>query len=381
MLLRIKLENLLSFGPDSPALELENLNILIGPNASGKSNLIEAISLLRATPMSAASRMDMRTVIGQGGGVAEWKWKNPDYLSGGPLTLTPPPNSEFWPSVDVLVKQPEGTPPLGHFFSFTAWPDGFRVLEERVTAAALPVHAPENLLPTGGSILAAIRGPDRFPEYSALTDFYERITIYREWVFGRRSVCREPQQADARNDRLEEDFSNLSLYLSRLSRTPKARAAIVNGLRDLYEGVTDFHIHTEGGTVQTLFYEGNVSVPARRLSDGTLHYLCLLAILCDPNPPPLICLEEPELGLHPDILPKVADLLLEASERTQLIVTTHSDVLVDAMTERPEAIVTCEKIDGQTHMRRLSRDELTPWVHKYRLGELWSRGYIGANRW
>ena len=49
----------------------------------------------------------------------------------------------------------------------------------------------------------------------------------------------------------------------------------------------------------------------------------------------LVCIEEPELGLHPDILPPLAKLLLEASERCQLIVTTHSDVLVDALTESP----------------------------------------------
>ena len=70
-------------------------------------------------------------------------------------------------------------------------------------------------------------------------------------------------------------------------------------------------------------------------------YLCLLAILCDPKPPPLIGLEEPELGLHPDLLPKVADLLVSAAQRTQLIVTTHSDILVDALTERPDALVIC----------------------------------------
>lgn len=99
----------------------------------------------------------------------------------------------------------------------------------------------------------------------------------------------------------------------------------------------------EGGTVQVFFTEGEFVIPATRLSDGTLRYLCLLAILCDPDPPPLICIEEPELGLHPDVLPKLADHLLAASKYTQLIVTTHSDVLVDAMSETPESIVVCEK--------------------------------------
>jgi len=93
LLLRIKSENLLSFGPDTAPLELQNLNILIGPNAAGKSNLIEALSLIRATPVSAASsNMDLRGVVRRGGGVNEWVWK------GGKGELT---------SIDVVVNNPK----------------------------------------------------------------------------------------------------------------------------------------------------------------------------------------------------------------------------------------------------------------------------------
>jgi predicted ATPase len=152
-------------------------------------------------------------------------------------------------------------------------------------------------------------------------------------------------------------------------------------LKDLYDGITDFETFGEGGSVQVFLSEGDFSIPATRVSNGTLRYLCLLAILCDPTPPPLICIEEPELGLHPDILPKLADLLVAASERTQLIVTTHSDILVDALTERPEAVVVCEKHDGQTQMRRLDKKDLAAWLEEYRLGQLWLKGKLGGTRW
>jgi predicted ATPase len=62
-----------------------------------------------------------------------------------------------------------------------------------------------------------------------------------------------------------------------------------------------------------------------------------------PDPPSLICIEEPELGMHPDSLSILAALLKEASERTRLIVTIHSDVLVDAFSDEPENVVVCEK--------------------------------------
>jgi predicted ATPase len=72
-------------------------------------------------------------------------------------------------------------------------------------------------------------------------------------------------------------------------------------------------------------------ISAYRLSAGTLKFLCLMAILLHPEPPPLICIEEPELGLHPDAMSVVADALREASGRCQVIVTTHSEALVSAL--------------------------------------------------
>lgn len=72
---------------------------------------------------------------------------------------------------------------------------------------------------------------------------------------------------------------------------------------------------------------------------------------------------------------------MEASQRTQLIVTTHSDILVDAMTERPETVLVCDKHQGQTQIQRLSADDLGVWLEKFRLGELWTRGEIGGTRW
>jgi predicted ATPase len=394
LLRQIKLGNLLSFGPDTPALELENLNVFIGPNAAGKSNLIEALALLRATPVppQTTSNADVRGVVRRGGGAAEWLWKGAKGRAA---------------SVELVVSNPKGKQPLRHFFAFDGDAQGFRVRDERVeNETAYPNqsevyfyyrfqggHPVINTIAQGErrlaqetvsqelSILAQRRDPELYPEITYLAETYEKWRIYREWAFGRNTVFREPQKADMRNDRLEEDFSNLGLFLSRLRKTPKAKKAILDGLKDLYDGLTDFEPIVEGGSVQVFFSEGDFSIPATRLSDGTLRYLCLLAILCDLEPPPLICIEEPELGLHPDILPKLADLLVAASTRTQLIVTTHSDILVDAMTERPEAVVVCEKHEGQTKMRRLQKQNLAVWLDKYRLGQLWTKGQIGGTRW
>jgi predicted ATPase len=378
------LGNFLSFGPEMPCLALGNLNVLVGPNGSGKSNLLEAISLLRSAPN------DLRPVILRGGGVSEWIWKG---------------NPHGYATLEAVFAGPDGSQSLRHVLAFQAEQQFFRLDNEQIDEMQPPGRhpilryhyrrgrpvistqkgerrklRPETVQPDL-SILAQLRDPESYPEITYLASVYERVRLYREWAFGRNTVFREPQKADLRNDRLEEDFSNLGLFLNRLRRQSKVKAALLNGLRDLYEGLTDFDISIEGGTVQVFFMEGDFTIPATRLSDGSLRYLCLLAILCDPEPPPLIGLEEPELGLHPDLLPQVADLLVAAGQRTQLIVTTHSDILVDALTEHPDVLVICEKHEGRTKLHRPTPEEVQPWLERYRLGQLWTSGQLGGNRW
>ncbi len=178
-----------------------------------------------------------------------------------------------------------------------------------------------------------------------------------------------------------DDAANLGLVLNVLNQDTEAKQRLLKTLRELYDGISDLRVNIERDTVNVYLREGDMMISATRLSDGTIRYLCLLAILCHPEPPSLVCLEEPELGLHPDILPGLGDLLVDASERCQLIVTTHSDILVDKLSDTPDSVVVCEKHAGQTEMRRLDSDDLKHWLTRYSLGELWTRGELGGNRW
>ena len=156
----------------------------------------------------------------------------------------------------------------------------------------------------------------------------------------------------------------------------------MDALHELFDGICDVSCPVTGGTVALFLEESDGrQIPATLLSDGTLRYLSLLAILLHPDPPPLIALEEPELGLHPDIVGEVAKLLVDASERTQLVVTTHSRTLVDALTDHPSSIVVCEKENGESRFERLDGTRLRAWLDRYSLGELWSSGELGGNRW
>lgn len=392
LLERIQLQNLLSFGPDAEEIELGPLNVLIGPNGSGKSNFIEAIGLLQAAPTDLAAPMRA------GRGVADWIWQGEPKADSARIEVVVKPDGEkaLHYSVEfgerhqrlaVLNEQLKRTGKRDATYMETS--DGKTFIRarrepsevaERADAPYMHVEYPTEM---SKSVLAQVKDAKHHPELTCLGQQLERICLYREWTLGPNNAVRVPQRTDLPNVPLAEGHGNLGLVLNRLSRDAKVRQRIVDALRALYSEASDFHVNIEFNTVQLFIQErnGNVSVPATRLSDGTIRYLSLLAILCDPKPPPLVCIEEPELGLHPDVLPGLAELLLEASERCQLIVTTHSDVLVDALTEEPECVVVCEKEGGQTKLKRLSQSELGHWLEKYRLGELWSSGEIGGNRW
>lgn len=387
MLLKsLRLDRFLSFGPGTDPIELGELNVLIGPNGSGKSNLIEAIGLLRAAPT------DLLAPIRQGGGVSAWIWRG-----------EPGAKAEV---EAVLAYRPESNRNLRHRISFTEVGARLEIVDERIddeepsTGQTGDVfhfgyeHGRPTLNVKDGkrelrredidpqqSILSQRKDPDQYPELSFVGDQYSEIRLYRDWGFGRVSSPRRPQPPDLPTDHLREDAQNLGLILNRFRRDIPTKRALINAVQQLFDGVVDFSVQIEGGTVQVFLEEERWTIPATRLSDGTLRWLALLAILLDPAPPPLICIEEPELGLHPDLMPTLARLLVGASERTQLVVTTHSDVLVDALSDRPEAVIVCERHEGRTTMRRLTRDALSAWLETYSLGELWRKGELGGTRW
>ena len=389
---RIRLKNILSFGPKGLELELKPLNVLIGPNGSGKSNFIEVMGLLKAVPE------DLHAVIEENGGYADWMWHGEPEVSSA--------------EVEIAVAGPDARGPLRYHLQFSSRSNRLDVIDERLedepsqpeTEPCVYLHSDgeeatarcsdlgERASPKQSTVhlttlyqpalpLSDFKDPHRYPELADMTAGLRSICLYRHWSFGRHTPVRSPQRPDLSNNFLVEDLRNLGLVLTRLMRDHEVRQRLLKALGDLYEGISDFHVDIEHNTVQVFLHEEKVEVPATRLSDGTLRHLCLLVILCHPEPPPLVCIEEPELGLHPDILPGLADLLRDASERCQLIVTTHSDVLVDALSDTPESIVVCGKQEGQTTLQRLDKEKLACWLERYSLGELWMRGGLEGTRW
>lgn len=389
----LRADGLLSFAPGSPEILLRPLNVIIGPNGSGKSNLIEIIELLHATPTGLAS------AIRDGGGVREWLWKG---NGGAPGTL------------EVRLARP-GQTSLRYRLSFAAAGARAEVIDEALEEAdpdtqaadttfyyryvggrptlmvkgalSVPGTRPSSItltlqrrdLSMEESILSQRKDPIAYPELSWCASQFSRIQAFGEWSFGRYTALRQPQPADLQNDILLPDARNLGLFINQLelSDASSELSALLRRFLPRFKRLTTA---IQGGTVQIFLHEEglNSPVPATRLSDGTIRFLAMAALLVMPAPPPLICIEEPELGLHPDALSVVAEMLVSASARTQLIVTTHSDALVSALTEHVDSVLVCE-YRGGTQLTRLDAGRLQHWLERYRLGDLWRMGELGGN--
>ncbi len=409
--------NLLSFGPNTKSIELGPLNILIGPNGCGKSNFLELIGLLANLP----SKDPWSTVI-ETGGANEWIWKGPSSKADEPSFTVVTAGAQYprnKPSelADIdsanLIEKPDrysvafrvneqgsfeiATEDFGQESRWendsirTPWLSrvGWNCAIHELDSANSEERRSHFSLNPASSVLS-LPGPvsEIAIKIHHIREFSERLSetaFYRDWSFGVDAAPRDPQPAGLDSRSLDEDMRNLAQVLKawRDRGDQPSFQRLLELMKAFYEPATDVDVELLGTHLRIMIKEQGLGTrtPATRLSDGTLRWLALLTVLLNPAPPQVVCLEEPELGLHPDAIHTLADLLVDASKRTQLIVTTHSDALLDAFTETPEVVCICEKEEGSTSIRRLDKERLAVWLKDYSLGHLWMSGEIGANRW
>jgi len=395
----LHLKGFLSFGPDSDPVKLTGLNVLIGPNGVGKSNFIEAAELLHATPA------DFSAAIRLGGLPSDWIWHGGKGASTArieaklsPVNSTPELRYgiEFAESADrleivdeVLEKTAKDYPTEKDVRFFYRYQQGHPAISTLQTVVDQVTHQEykqrklkRETIDPQQSILSQMKDLDLYPEVTTAGLRFKGIQIFREWGFGRSAALRSPQPANLPTDVLLPQLVNLGLVLNNMEhRDTAAWIRFSELLGKFLPRFKKLGTMVSAGSVQVYLHEDGLSapVPATRLSDGTLRFLALLAILLSPQSATLICIEEPELGLHPDAMSLLAELLVEASEKTQLIVTTHSDTLVSELTEAAESVLVCDYLENGTELRRLESEKLKWWLDKYRLGEVWRLGKLGGN--
>ncbi|MBZ5606973.1 MAG: AAA family ATPase [Acidobacteriia bacterium] len=374
----LKLKNILSFR-EPPQLELGPLNILIGPNGSGKSNVIACVELLQSLPNSISNYLNTW------GGASAWLWKG---SARGPtariqceLVVESADGEKDSENVQYLIEFTSLRHALGISTEWLGDQAGAAFLERFDRSLKISTAAEESSISAAASALEVYRNPSDPTPITRTARALNEIRFYKEFRTGMEADTRMGIASSGPKSPLASTGGNLALVMQEMDFQGSVHK-LKDYLRRLSPRFEDIKTRAEGGRSQLYLQERGLGmIPATHLSDGTLKFLCLMAVLLDPSPGPLVCIEEPEIGLHPEALALVGDALREASQRTQLLVTTHSDALVDCFTDEPESIIVCERdLDESTCFRRLSTEQLKEWLEDYTLGDLWRRGEIGGTQ-
>jgi predicted ATPase len=181
---------------------------------------------------------------------------------------------------------------------------------------------------------------------------------------------------------LMPDAANLAALLLRFRQENggKAYQRIVSTIRLIAPFFDDFDLRPENNRIMLEWrHQGSDQVfGAHQLSDGTLRAICLTTLLLQPTTelPELIIIDEPELGLHPYALNVVAGMLGKASQNTQILVSTQSSSFLDNF--EPEDVITINRENQASKFTRLKSADLAAWLEEYSLGQIWEKNAIGG---
>ncbi|HYX53270.1 MAG TPA: AAA family ATPase [Candidatus Limnocylindrales bacterium] len=345
-------------------LKLRHINILTGPNASGKTNLYNSVFLLAKAAAGGFAR-----VIAEEGGMASVLWAGerkgralpsarlePVRMGLGVKTdtfnyemvcgLPKPCRSAF--DLDPEVKEERVWMEAQRgmkvtFFERTAERSWILDREERLSDYS------GELLPTE-SVLSQLREPHLYPELSALRSEMGQWRFYHHFRTDHESPLRHPQ-VGVRTPVLSHDGRDLAAALQTIIEIGQEED-LHEAIRQAFPGAAlEIDHDEESGMFAVLLRMPGLKRPlrARELSDGTLRYLCLLAALLSPRPPALLALNEPETSLHPDLLEPLAHQMVNAAKHSQLWVVTHSQKLAE-LVERfsGEGPIKLELVGGET---------------------------------
>lgn len=345
-------------------LKLGPLNILIGANGSGKSNLIGVFELLRNIFIE-----NLGSHVARSGGAdrfLHYGRKNTEELQ---IVL----GLDYF---DYECKLIPGT-------------DMFVFEDEKVKLKKVPSKFPEK-----PHILQMFGGTNHkeshFREWKSKTehlDLFERLQ--KQWKLYHLNDASESAKVkttcDINDNRfLRSDGSNIAAYLYMIEQTsPQHYRNIVDTIRLVAPFFGDFILEPDRLNEKFIKLEwrergSDQYFDASSFSDGTLRFICLATLLMQPDHslPQTIIIDEPELGLHPYALNLVAEMIKSASTKVQLIVSTQSAGLVSQFD--PEEIIVVDRENGESMFKRLSSDELSEWLEEYDLGELWEKNVFGG---
>jgi len=364
------------------------LNLVIGPNGSGKSNLLRALALLQRS-----ARGELPGDVIRHGGIAPLLWDGQMQQLAWSVKIDPlgaNRDSEREALTYELRLRQLGTSSayriehelLGNYYlkDIGEKEQPKKFLDRRPGHAVTfdfqehQLVAHEGSVPDDQTLLSLVAGPFGNPVVLSFRDHLASWGIYHDLHVDQDAPIRQAAVARTEN-RVNADGQNLIPVLHTLYSTDRAfkkeidaamRAAFGSDFEELsFPPAADQRIQ-----LRLRWRSLKSAQSAADLSDGTIRFLLLLAILATPEPDTVIAIDEPETGLHPGMLPIVAEFARQAAESSQVILTTHSPQLLDAFRDEAPTTTVAQWSEGETCLSVIDGDELGRWLKEFSLGEL-----------
>jgi len=360
-------------------LGLRPLSVMIGANGTGKTSVLDVLSLLAA---SAQGRLGYS--ISELSGLANVLTYDRAEELGLQITMDVPGHEPLEYSLrirpqgiaqvireETLIQQRKPFAPSRHVYSYEQDVKYYDPVQEKLLHPTWEHNPLETSL---SQVPKMFQEPEDFRRRLASSTFYHVLNVEP------RSPVRLPQSLGPAElpGRNGEDLVSCLFYLQQTDRN--RFEAIEDSLRAAFPRFERLDFPpVAAGTLALAWRERGFSKPlyTHQLSEGTLRFLWLTTLLQSPGLTSLTLLDEPEVSLHPELLSLLADQLREASRRTQIIVATHSDTLIRFL-KPAEVVVLDSTEDGMTTLTRADELDLDEWLKDYSLDELWRNGRIGA---
>ncbi len=345
--------------------EMRSLNVLIGANGSGKSNLIEFLEMLTSFVRESfqsfsRERGGARTLLHRGAQPSDQIFGRVNFASAGyDFTLKPTDDGGLY-----FDEQSTWRGPISNGLDF------HRQLAKGRSESGLGKAAREAGAATHGDVARVV------------VDAIQSWVVYHFHDTSKQASIRLAHKVTD-DDRMEERGRNLAPFLLSLRASQlSAYERIRDTVRLTAPFFDDFRLkpRDEGGesVVALEWLQRGSTEPFlnSQLSDGTLRFIALATTLLQPTLPATVIIDEPELGLHPQAIAVLAGLLKSAATRTQVLVCTQSPTLLDHFA--PEDVVVAERREGASHFSRPNAKELESWLEDYSLGQLWQKNVLRA---
>lgn len=332
--------------------DLRKLNLLIGSNGAGKSNFLSVFEML-----GRIFNQSLTNYVATKGGVDKFLYQGRKETECIEVKIVQRANSYALKLQEADGRFIVASERLGYRFS-AGWDE---------TEISNYVNE------------AQIKGYNGMKRGDYIKEYLSQIRKFHFHDTGNRSPF--AAECHVLNDAqvLYEHGENLAPILYRISQeNPQVYRRIVQIIQSVAPYFSDFYFAKSPADTMRLLWQDKFSTMIygpNDLSDGTIRFIALVVLFMQPWLPKVIIIDEPELGLHPVAIQKLAGLMKIAAQRgAQIIIATQSAELISNFD--PEDVVTVNQTDGVTELHRLSYDELSHWLGDYTLGDLWKQNIL-----